>query len=85
MDMTPADVAAVIGCTPKTVVYHEAGACYLPRPWLFWGFAEALELTAAEMHLAAYYSMSKAVKARYVNALRMRDKAALDEMWDLAA
>ena len=41
-------------------------------------------LTAADMHLAAYYSMSQAVRLRYLTSLRT-GWSQLDELWEMAA
>lgn len=85
MGMSPGDVAALIGCSPATVQYHEAGAAFLPRPWLFFGFAEALKLDPWEMQLTAYYAMPMAFRARFLTAMRTGDRKKIERELGVAA
>ena len=85
MKMKPEQVADLIGCSPATVLYHEAGAAFLPRPWLFFGFAAALELSPRDMFLAAYYAMPKATKVVYLRVVAGQDPEMAEEVRRLAA
>lgn len=78
LGMSLQDVAREIGCSPRTVEYHERGATFLPRPSLFFGFAKALNLQAWEMHLSAYYAIPQRFKVRYLTALRSEDRKKIE-------